>query len=1490
MNPDPGQAVSIEDIDLRILGILEDLELKTLTWGLIDGGFQEDELLDLLDDAADEFGDGRSANEIKQELENRVLITRIPTSTGDLWRTRMAETVRLLARLRQLFPQNMADQSWRTASKLVSDYRFVARQRFFPARNLSSAQFLEEALGDEQGPTRDSLKALTLDGGGSLSFSPFQARAAKTILQHIGSLEPTATLVTAGTGSGKTKAVYLPALAHLSSLPRDKPWTKMLALYPRNELLKDQLQTALTELRLLKSQTGVALTIGGFFGDTPFDNSEPTEKSWKERNNHRVCPFLRCPSCQADLYWFKDGGVGGLKCSTCADRVRSDELLLSRKQQQDTPPDVLLTTVEMLNRQLGNDWSRHVFGVDQPPGQRPRLLLLDEVHTFSGLTGAQVTHLLRRWRHAVGEPVHSVGLSATIADGTAFFGDLTSTHPGNVVVVEPKGTELLAEGKEYLIALRGNPAAGTALLSTSIQASMLLRRCLDRSESPVSRGAFGSKVFAFTDNLDVTNRFAHFLRNAEGQTDRGRPDPNRGSLANLRNMQYPDHQERFEDGQAWDLCLALNHTLSSQQEMLIDRTSSQDAGFRKNSDVVVATASLEVGLDDDSVGAVIQHKAPRDSASFVQRRGRAGRQREMRPWTAVVLSDYGQDRMAFQAWDDLFDPHLYPLRLPTSNRHVLRIQATHALLDWLAIQLRAGRAQRGSIWADLTGPDPDGNPTGKPARHQRLLRVLIDLIESTERQHEFSQFLSDALQLGPTEVDQLLWAPPRGVLSAVVPTLIRRLDSDWGRGEPGAVNYDIHATQMVPPLPDFLPGATFSDLLLPEVAVVFPDTSRNPEQMGVEAALREFSPGKVTHRFAIDWTGERLWVPVDGSVTPVNTAFDADPLDMVTPDGETDPIRVLRPWKFRPVNPELAIRNSSNARPIWRSSFQRVGQPIKRTTPDYAGLAALVPSLKFFLHKAGNNLTVHRFSVGSTGTISRGEEREMFETRFVDDDEPVGLGYRIDTDGICFEARDPGGWDKVGESDPSLGRSLLRDWFKHCVVTSPPLQGIASIFIREWLAELSLAAIVEEAVNAGSNLDNGVANFKDQPVADVLDRVLQLVFQSVDPTQVTGAEVADEEVDPTKLHREIVSCATNPIVAEAIHDATAELANPTAEHFEAWLRDRYLATLAGAVTHAIALLHEELNVDELVVDTGPWIAGSAEVRVSERKPGGTGLVEAAQDAYTQDPLRFCRLITGIVGVSDAEVVDGVLTSFAKLASSDPGISALVRDLRSAQSHRERVSQWLELNSALEGENLPTTPAVQMALSARFLRPGMSQATDVLLDGLLSEWSSLEAALGLEIEPRTFAYLMSADPTLDQSLGVAPPADGDLRTWRFNALLSLLWPRGSWLRTRPLELWRPFQEDSPAPDRSLLAQRLVVPDEVVFSGDDPDGNNLTSVLERDGIARVRGVSGNRELRDLVLRSLVVPVEDGVLQLFPRVVGLRRSPSGMSVELEVPEMMG
>ena len=124
--------------------------------------------------------------------------------------------------------------------------------------------------------------------------------------------------------------------------------------------------------------------------------------------------------------------------------------------------------------------------------------------------------------------------------------------------------------------------------------------------------------------------------------------------------------------------------------MHIDRTTSQDAGVDPRADVVVATASLDVGFNDPEVGAVLQHKAPRRSSQFLQRRGRAGRSRRMRPWTIVTLSDFGRDRVAYEAYDLLFDPELEPQPLPVDNRHVQRMQATYCLLEWLEARMDGG--------------------------------------------------------------------------------------------------------------------------------------------------------------------------------------------------------------------------------------------------------------------------------------------------------------------------------------------------------------------------------------------------------------------------------------------------------------------------------------------------------------------------------------------------------------------------------------------------------------------------------------------------------------------------------------------------------------------------------------------------------------------------------------------------------------------------------
>ena len=60
-------------------------------------------------------------------------------------------------------------------------------------------------------------------------------------------------------------------------------------------------------------------------------------------------------------------------------------------------------------------------------------------------------------------------------------------------------------------------------------------------------------------------------------------------------------------------------------------------------------------------------------AAFLQRKGRAGRARAMRPIMLTVLSDYGRDRAFYQAYEHLFDPTLEPQYLPIHNPYVLKI-------------------------------------------------------------------------------------------------------------------------------------------------------------------------------------------------------------------------------------------------------------------------------------------------------------------------------------------------------------------------------------------------------------------------------------------------------------------------------------------------------------------------------------------------------------------------------------------------------------------------------------------------------------------------------------------------------------------------------------------------------------------------------------------------------------------------------------------------
>ena len=107
---------------------IERREARLLAWGITDRGLTEEDLEELLSPVAD--GDLET---LLSELKNHGLIFEVPRSYPAIYRSRMAEGVRLFSQLRQWW----RGRSWGDAAPLVADYRFLVQPRLFPERSLS---------------------------------------------------------------------------------------------------------------------------------------------------------------------------------------------------------------------------------------------------------------------------------------------------------------------------------------------------------------------------------------------------------------------------------------------------------------------------------------------------------------------------------------------------------------------------------------------------------------------------------------------------------------------------------------------------------------------------------------------------------------------------------------------------------------------------------------------------------------------------------------------------------------------------------------------------------------------------------------------------------------------------------------------------------------------------------------------------------------------------------------------------------------------------------------------------------------------------------------------------------------------------------------------------------------------------------------------------------------------------------------------------------
>lgn len=173
--------------------------------------------------------------------------------------------------------------------------------------------------------------------------------------------QPQNTLIATGTGSGKTEAFLLPIVDHC--LRQRKPGIQAVIVYPMNALVNDQLR------RLRELLRGTGVTFARYTGNT------------------------RAKEAPDDV-----------------DAI--PEELRTRRDIRKSPPQILLTNYMMLEFLLVRQADRKMFQF-----VKPQYLVLDEVHTYTGILGAEVACLIRRFKeHAGTEPgeLCCIGTSATV--------------------------------------------------------------------------------------------------------------------------------------------------------------------------------------------------------------------------------------------------------------------------------------------------------------------------------------------------------------------------------------------------------------------------------------------------------------------------------------------------------------------------------------------------------------------------------------------------------------------------------------------------------------------------------------------------------------------------------------------------------------------------------------------------------------------------------------------------------------------------------------------------------------------------------------------------------------------------------------------------------------------------------------------------------------------------------------------------------------------
>ncbi len=308
-----------------------------------------------------------------------------------------------------------------------------------------------------------------------------------------------------------------------------------------------------------------------------------------------------------------------------------------RSRQAKTPPQVMVTTPETLQALLPSKvMGKALENVEH--------VIIDEVHElFSDKRGAQLAIALERLLQKRGKEFQRIGLSATVGDpgkvAKYLFGnrahEIVNTENKremNVKIECPRSLEKYSEMAERLSLDKGSVA----------RLVRLHELCMEHKAT-----------LLFVNTRKVGEILASRMRMLEKELGEkvGKIAVHHGSLSRDERIEM---EKQFKSGKLKGL---------------------------------IATSSLELGMDIGDVDLVVQYMSPRQVSRIIQRVGRSGHAIGKKPKGVVVASDSDDILEAVAIREGMLDGEIERNDMQNSALDVMAHQLVGLVMDWNSIHI-----------------------------------------------------------------------------------------------------------------------------------------------------------------------------------------------------------------------------------------------------------------------------------------------------------------------------------------------------------------------------------------------------------------------------------------------------------------------------------------------------------------------------------------------------------------------------------------------------------------------------------------------------------------------------------------------------------------------------------------------------------------------------------------------------------------------------------